>query len=46
MNLDGSHSGLALLKTPMDLAGNPVFAGVISENNAGHASISAIKITE
>ena len=31
---------------PMDLAGNPVFAGVISENNAGHASISAIKITE
>jgi hypothetical protein len=31
---------------PADLAGDPVFAGIISVNNAGHASISAIRVTE
>jgi len=31
---------------PMDLAGDPVFAGVISVNNEGHASISAIRVTQ
>jgi len=31
---------------PAELAGGPVFAGIISVNNAGHASISAIRVTE
>jgi hypothetical protein len=31
---------------PAKLAGGPVFAGIISVKNAGHASISAIRVTE